>query len=57
MGVLNGVDPQVWNPKKDTLIEANYSVTTANVGKAKCKTALQAMTGLAKKRMQWFLEL
>ncbi|MEY8701586.1 glycosyltransferase, partial [Francisella philomiragia] len=48
-GVLNGVDPQVWNPKKDTLIEANYSVTTANVGKAKCKTALQKMTGLAKK--------
>ena len=22
-GVLNGVDPQIWNPKKDSLIAAN----------------------------------
>lgn len=48
-GVLNGVDPQIWNPKKDTLIEANYSSTTVATGKAECKIALQQMMGLAKK--------
>ena len=48
-GVLNGVDPQIWNPKKDFLIVANYSITTVAAGKAKCKTALQEITGLEKK--------
>ncbi|MBK2357151.1 glycogen synthase GlgA [Francisella hispaniensis] len=48
-GVLNGVDPQIWNPKRDTLIEANYSSTTVATGKAECKIALQQMMGLAKK--------
>ena len=54
-GVLNGVDPQIWNPKKDSLIAANYSITTVAAGKAKCKTALQEMTGLAKKEDALFL--
>ncbi|MBK2111974.1 glycogen synthase GlgA [Francisella tularensis subsp. novicida FSC159] len=48
-GVLNGVDPQIWNPKKDSLIATNYSSTTVATGKAKCKLALQQMMGLAEK--------
>ncbi|MDE4971901.1 starch synthase, partial [Francisella tularensis subsp. holarctica] len=48
-GVLNGVDPQIWNPKKDSLIATNYSSTTVATGKAKCKLALQLMIGLAEK--------
>ncbi|MFC4892010.1 glycogen synthase GlgA [Pseudofrancisella aestuarii] len=45
-GILNGVDPKVWNPIKDPYIDANYSSTTIAAGKLKCKTALQQMTGL-----------
>jgi starch synthase len=44
-GILNGVDPNVWNPKKDRLIETNYSATST-IKKLECKTALQRMYGL-----------
>ncbi|AXH33533.1 glycogen synthase GlgA [Francisella opportunistica] len=45
-GVLNGVDPKVWNPKIDPFIEANYTITTVAAQKLECKTALQKMVGL-----------
>lgn len=45
IGILNGVDPEVWNPAVDKLINTNYSAKTIT-GKAKCKTALQEHTGL-----------
>jgi starch synthase len=45
-GVLNGVDPKVWNPRKDPLINTQYSLTTVSKLKPRCKTSLQQMTGL-----------
>jgi len=45
VGILNGVDPEVWSPEVDKLIKANYSAKTST-GKAKCKTAIQKHTGL-----------
>lgn len=44
-GILNGVDPQIWDPDTDNLITANYS--TDNLAhKTANKIALQAEVGL-----------
>lgn len=40
VGILNGIDTLVWNPKEDPLLQANYSVTTFKRGKAKNKAFL-----------------
>ncbi|REL38176.1 glycogen synthase [Rhodohalobacter sp. SW132] len=40
MGIVNGIDPEVWNPKTDPLIDTNYTTTKADVGKEKNKKAL-----------------
>lgn len=39
-GILNGIDYDVWNPSSDTQIEAQYSASNWQEGKAKCKKAL-----------------
>lgn len=44
-GILNGVDPEVWNPTTDSIIPANYSIRSMT-GKLKCKAILQEETGL-----------
>ena len=46
VGILNGVDKDIWNPETDTLIPARYSVVDLE-GKAACKRALQEKFGLA----------
>ncbi|QLE78404.1 glycogen synthase GlgA [Francisella sp. Scap27] len=45
LGILNGVDPKVWDPKTDKLIACNYGLTTVSK-KLECKIALQKMYGL-----------
>ncbi len=45
LGVLNGIDPQAWDPGTDPHIAACYSVDDLS-GKARCKTALQRAYGL-----------
>ncbi|WP_348824714.1 glycogen synthase [Flavobacterium aestuarii] len=32
-GILNGIDIDVWNPEKDSMLEMNYSVATVKDGK------------------------
>ncbi len=44
-GILNGVDPQVWNPATDLALTANYTQDD-RAGKARCKADLQAKLGL-----------
>jgi len=46
VGILNGVDTEVWNPGTDPLLAKNYSVNSVNDGKAACKAALQKQLGL-----------
>ena len=45
VGILNGVDTDVWNPETDPMIPANYSIADM-AGKAACKAALQKKMGL-----------
>jgi len=45
VGILNGIDPQAWNPATDLAITANYSADDAGP-KRICKAALQRATGL-----------
>ena len=44
-GILNGVDPEVWNPLTDSGLVANYSAQYLG-GKSRCKLTLQAELGL-----------
>jgi starch synthase len=44
-GILNGIDPEVWNPATDPAITHRYDIEQP-AGKAACKAALQAEFGL-----------
>ncbi|MCR4778365.1 MAG: glycogen synthase GlgA [Lachnospiraceae bacterium] len=44
-GILNGIDVKEYNPGKDTLIPANYTMTKME-GKSECKKSLQKELGL-----------
>ncbi len=46
VGILNGIDGDIWNPATDPLIAARFSVTDL-APKAQCKAALQRELGLA----------
>ncbi|GKX61999.1 glycogen synthase [Pragia fontium] len=45
MGILNGVDYNIWSPQKDQLLPADYSPRKM-AGKAECKATLQTQAGL-----------
>ena len=45
VGILNGIDPGVWNPSTDPHIISRYDVVDP-LPKARCKTALQKALGL-----------
>jgi starch synthase len=45
-GILNGIDPEEWNPATDPYIVARYSSADRS-GKARCKQDLQTRLGLA----------
>jgi starch synthase len=41
VGILNGIDDEVWNPDMDQHIPAPYSIDTVAEGKRQCKAHLQ----------------
>ena len=45
VGILNGIDPGVWNPSTDPHLLSRYDVVDP-LPKARCKTALQKALGL-----------
>lgn len=45
-GIVNGIDPAVWNPRGDAHLVARYDVETVGAGKARCKAHLQCRAGL-----------
>jgi starch synthase len=46
IGILNGVDTEVWNPLTDPYLPHHYSASDVADGKAICKAALQKRIGL-----------
>ncbi|HZU89779.1 MAG TPA: glycogen synthase GlgA, partial [Stellaceae bacterium] len=45
-GILNGVDPQIWDPRNDGALPQPYGIENAETGKRRAKTALQRRLGL-----------
>jgi starch synthase len=45
-GIVNGIDANIWNPRKDALLPANYGPGQMD-GKKVCKDALRRKLGLA----------
>jgi starch synthase len=45
-GILNGVDPRVWDPRHDPILPRSYGVEDAASGKPLAKMALQRRLGL-----------
>src|SRR6266700_3171921 len=48
VGILNGIDPDLWNPETDPDLTGNYSSEDLS-GKRRCKAALQRAYGLAQR--------
>ncbi|MDQ2664968.1 MAG: glycogen synthase [Gemmatimonadota bacterium] len=47
LGIVNGIDQDVWDPATDPIIPRRYS-SEALAGKKRCRLALQRMTGLSR---------
>jgi starch synthase len=45
IGIVNGIDPEEWNPAHDVYLPARYSAADLS-GKARCKAAMLAEAGL-----------
>ncbi len=45
-GILNGIDPEQWNPKTDKLLAKNYDIKDYKKGKTENKKILQEKLGL-----------
>src|SRR5690606_1144671 len=41
VGILNGIDPDEWNPAKDPFLPVNYDVHSVFENKPRCKESLQ----------------
>jgi starch synthase len=46
VGILNGIDVNIWNPDTDTYLEEHFNIETAEAGKAKNKMYLCDTFGL-----------
>jgi len=46
VGILNGIDPSIWNPATDSALASRYDAEQPS-GKILCKSALQAELGLS----------
>ena len=49
-GILNGVDPQIWDPRQNSYLPLTYGVDDAPAGKGAAKAALQRRLGLAQQQ-------
>jgi starch synthase len=45
-GILNGVDPKVWDPRRDPILPRSYEAEDAASGKSAAKAALRRRLGL-----------
>lgn len=47
VGIVNGIDQEVWDPARDTVIPRRYTIDNLQ-GKKRCRVALQRATGLSR---------
>lgn len=47
VGIVNGIDQEVWDPARDTVIPRRYTADNLQ-GKKRCRVALQRATGLSR---------
>ena len=47
VGIVNGIDQEVWDPSRDTIIPRRFSAESLS-GKKRCRLALQRATGLSR---------
>jgi starch synthase len=47
VGIVNGIDQEVWDPSRDAIIPRRYSADNLS-GKKRCRLALQRATGLSR---------
>ena len=47
VGIVNGIDQEVWDPARDTIIPRRYTADSLS-GKKRCRLALQRATGLSR---------
>jgi starch synthase len=47
VGIVNGIDQEIWDPTRDTIIPRRYSADNL-AGKKRCRLALQRATGLGR---------
>jgi len=47
VGIVNGIDQEVWDPSRDTVIPRRYTPDNLQ-GKRRCRVALQRATGLSR---------
>ncbi|MDB4881952.1 MAG: glgA [Gemmatimonadetes bacterium] len=47
VGIVNGIDQEIWDPASDPIIPRRYSVDNMS-GKKRCRLALQRATGLSR---------
>jgi starch synthase len=47
VGILNGIDQEIWNPSRDPIIPRRYSIDNLS-GKKRCRLALQRAAGLSR---------
>ena len=47
VGIVNGIDQEVWDPARDTVIPRRYTAENLQ-GKKRCRVALQRATGLSR---------
>ncbi|QEH38214.1 Glycogen synthase [Aquisphaera giovannonii] len=45
-GIVNGIEPHLWSPARESMLARNYDATTFREGKAACKAWLQQRAGL-----------
>ncbi|WP_165224954.1 glycogen synthase GlgA [Aquisphaera insulae] len=48
-GIVNGIEPQLWSPARETMLARNYDAATVREGKAACKAWLQERAGLPRR--------
>jgi starch synthase len=47
VGIVNGIDQEIWNPSRDTVIPRRFSIDNLS-GKKRCRLALQRAAGLSR---------